>query len=64
MKEQVKPNPKETKTQDAELLAESILENPKNAPETDFEDDYEMAQKMSRSSVDSEPEESLEPASR
>lgn len=54
MNEKVKPNPQEATTQDAELVAESIQEKPKAAPDIDFENDYRLAQEMSKSSADSE----------
>ncbi|MEB3355848.1 MAG: hypothetical protein VKK04_03925 [Synechococcales bacterium] len=46
MKENIKPNPQDVTTQDAEMAAESMQENPKAAPAIDFEDDYRLAQKM------------------
>jgi hypothetical protein len=48
MKKEIKPDPQDSTTQDAELTAESIQENPKTAPDIDFDDDYELAQKLSK----------------
>jgi hypothetical protein len=48
VKKEIKPNPQDSKTQDADSVAESIQEKPKTAPSIDFEDDYELAKKMSK----------------
>jgi len=61
VKQKVKPNPQQTSTQEAELLAESIQENPKMAPSVDFEEDYALAQKMAESPNNEEEPENSSP---
>lgn len=47
MEESVKPDPQETQTQDAELVAKNFQEDEEKNLEVDFEDEYQKAQKMS-----------------
>lgn len=56
MKQKVNPNPQETSTQEAELLAEYIQENPKAAPSVDFDEDYALAKEMAENPDNSEEE--------
>lgn len=52
MAEEVKPNPNEAATQDAQLAAENIAEGKEKASNIDFDADYAAAQQMSVSDVD------------
>ncbi|MDB9529648.1 hypothetical protein PN498_26910 [Oscillatoria sp. CS-180] len=49
-KEKIETDPRKATTQDAALTAAAIQENPKTAPSIDFEDDYQLAQEMSKGS--------------
>ncbi|MFE4108142.1 hypothetical protein [Almyronema epifaneia] len=57
MKEKVESNPDTASTQDAKAVAESMLADKDNALEVDFDSDYEMAQQMTRSDIDTQSEE-------
>lgn len=52
MSEELKPNPKQTDVQEAELAAESIEEGKEKAPEVDVDADYEASKKYNASDVD------------
>lgn len=52
MSDEVKVNPNEVLTQDAQLLAENIATGVEKAPQVDFEADYAAAQAMSVSEID------------
>ena len=52
MPDEVKPDPNQAQTQDAELVAESIAAGGEQAPVIDVEADYEAAQQFSVSEVD------------
>ncbi|MBR8837606.1 MAG: hypothetical protein DSM106950_27270 [Stigonema ocellatum SAG 48.90 = DSM 106950] len=52
MPEEVKPNPQNALTQDAQLLAENIASGEEKAPTVDFEADYKAAQQFSVSDID------------
>ncbi|NEQ32333.1 MAG: hypothetical protein F6K04_15250 [Leptolyngbya sp. SIO4C5] len=62
MKEKVKSNPESASTQDAKAVAEAMVADAKNAPAVDFDSDYEMAQKMSRSETDAAEQDSASTA--
>lgn len=47
MTDEVKPNPSEASTHDAQLLAESIASGEAKSPKVDFDADYAAAQQMS-----------------
>ncbi|AUS99344.1 hypothetical protein CLI64_02455 [Nostoc sp. CENA543] len=47
MTDEVKPNPSEATTHDAQLLAESIDSGEAKAPQVDFDADYAAAQQLS-----------------
>jgi hypothetical protein len=48
MTDEVKPNPSEASTHDAQLVAESIVNGEAKAPEVDFNADYAAAQQLSQ----------------
>lgn len=52
MAEEVKPNPNEAPTQDAQLAAENIAAGEEKAPTVDVEADYAAAQQFSVSEID------------
>lgn len=52
MPEEIKPNPNETPTQDAQLAAENIATGAEKAPTVDVEADYAAAQQYSVSEID------------
>jgi len=52
MPEEIKSNPNETPTQDAQLAAENIAEGEEKAPTVDFDADYAAAQQYSVSEID------------
>lgn len=52
MPEEVKPNPNETSTQDAQLAAEQIATGVEKAPTVDVDADYAAAQQFSVSEID------------
>ncbi|QLE54667.1 hypothetical protein [Nostoc sp. TCL26-01] len=52
MSEQVKPNPIEAPTHDAQLAAENMVSGEEKAPKVDFEADYAAAQQFSVSEID------------
>jgi hypothetical protein len=52
MSDEVKVNPNEVLTQDAQLLAENIASGVEKTPQVDFEADYAAAQAMSVSEID------------
>lgn len=52
MSDQVKPDPKQAPTQDAELAAENIASGEEKAPTVDVSDDYEASKQFSVSDVD------------
>lgn len=52
MPDEVKPDPNQAQTQDAELVAESVAAGEEQAPVIDVEADYEAAQQFSVSEVD------------
>ncbi|KAB8330597.1 hypothetical protein SD80_028460 [Scytonema tolypothrichoides VB-61278] len=52
MPEEVKPNPSEAPTQDAQLAAENIVSGQEKAPSVDVEKDYQAAQQLSVSEID------------
>ncbi|MEA5565605.1 hypothetical protein [Anabaena sp. UHCC 0399] len=47
MTDEVKPNPSEAPTHNAQLVAESIASGEAKAPQVDFETDYAAAQQLS-----------------
>lgn len=49
MPDEVKPNPQEVSTQDAQLIAENIASGEEKPPTVDIEKDYKAAQKFSGS---------------
>ncbi|GAA6620209.1 hypothetical protein [Scytonema sp. NUACC26] len=52
MPDEIKPNPSEAPTQDAELAAENMASGEEKVPEVDLEADYQAAQKLSVSDID------------
>ena len=52
MPEEIKSNPNETPTQDAQLAAENIATGVEKAPTVDFDADYAAAQQYSVSEID------------
>lgn len=52
MSDEVKVNPNEVLTQDAQLLADNIAAGVEKAPQVDFDADYEAAKQMSVSEID------------
>jgi hypothetical protein len=52
MPDEIKPNPQEAPTQDAQLAAENIASGKEKAPTVDFEADYKAAQQLSVSEID------------
>lgn len=52
MTDEVKPDPKQAPTQDAQLAAENMTTGAEKAPTVDFEGDYAAAQQFSVSDVD------------
>jgi hypothetical protein len=50
--EQIKPNPEQATTQEAQLAAENIAAGKEKATNVDFDADYAAAQQMSVSDVD------------
>ncbi|MBO3462642.1 hypothetical protein G7B40_032655 [Aetokthonos hydrillicola Thurmond2011] len=52
MPEEIKPNPQEAPTQDAQLAAENIASGEEKAPTVNMEADYKAAQKFSTASGD------------
>ncbi len=52
MTDEVKPDPKQATTQEAQLAAENIASGIEETPTVDFEADYEAAQQFSVSDVD------------
>lgn len=52
MTEEVKPNPNEATTQDAQLAAEEIAAGEEKAPTVDVDADYAAAQQYSVSEID------------
>ncbi|MBW4560416.1 MAG: hypothetical protein KME32_04515 [Mojavia pulchra JT2-VF2] len=52
MPDEVKPNPTEAPTHDAQLAADSITAGEEETPKVDFEADYAAAQQFSVSEID------------
>jgi hypothetical protein len=52
MSEEIKPNPNEAPTHDAQLAAENIASGEEKAPKVDFDADYAAAQQFSVSEID------------
>lgn len=52
MTDEVKPDPKQAPTQDAQLAAENMTGGQEQAPTVDFDADYAAAKQMSVSDVD------------
>ena len=52
MPDEIKPDPKQAPTQDAQLAAENMAAGQEAAPAVDFDADYAAAQQMSVSDVD------------
>lgn len=52
MTDEVKPDPKQAPTQDAQLAAENMVSGAEKAPTVDFDADYAAAQEFSVSDVD------------
>ncbi len=52
MSEEVKPDPKQTDVQEAELAAQNMVEGKEKVPEVDFDADYEASKEYSVSDVD------------
>jgi hypothetical protein len=52
MPEEIKPNPKQAPTQDAQLAAENIITGKEATPSVDTDADYEASKKFSVSDVD------------
>ncbi len=52
MTNEIKPDPKQATTQDAQLAAESMTEGTEKMPEVDIDADYAAAQKFSVSDID------------
>ncbi len=52
MSDEVKPDPKEALTQDAQLTAENISTGVEKAPVVDIEGDYEASKQFSVSEID------------
>jgi hypothetical protein len=52
MPDEVKPDPKQAPTQDAQLAAENIASGEEKAPTVDIEGDYEASKQFSVSDVD------------
>ena len=52
MPDEIKPNPNQAPTQDAQLAAEQMTSGEEKAPVIDVEADYEAAQQFSVSDVD------------
>ena len=56
MADEVKVNPSEATTHDAQLLADNVAEGEEKAPKVDFDADYELAKEMSVSPIDNTEE--------
>ncbi|MBF2065619.1 MAG: hypothetical protein IGS39_14540 [Calothrix sp. C42_A2020_038] len=56
MADEVKVNPNEVTTHDAQLLADNVAEGVEKAPQVDFDADYERAKEMSVSPLDNTEE--------
>jgi len=52
MSEEIKPNPNQAPTHDAQLAAENIASGEEKAPKVDFDADYANAQQFSVSEID------------
>ncbi|BCL35430.1 hypothetical protein [Nostoc sp. MS1] len=52
MSEEIKPNPNQAPTHDAQLAAENIASGEEKAPKVDFDADYAAAQQFSVSEID------------
>jgi hypothetical protein len=52
MTDEIKPDPKQAPTQDAQLAAENMTTGKEAAPSVDFDADYEASQKFSVSDID------------
>ncbi|ARV62082.1 hypothetical protein BZZ01_28715 [Nostocales cyanobacterium HT-58-2] len=52
MPDEIKPNPSQAPTHDAQLAAENIASGEEKAPSVDFEADYQAAQQLSVSEID------------
>ena len=52
MPDEIKPDPKQAPTQDAQLAAENMTTGQEAAPAVDFDADYAAAQQMSVSDID------------
>lgn len=52
MSEELKPNPTQAQTHDAQLAAENMVAGTEKAPQIDFDSDYERAQELSVSDID------------
>ncbi|MUG98391.1 hypothetical protein F7734_41260 [Scytonema sp. UIC 10036] len=52
MPDEVKPNPSQAPTHDAQLAAENMVSGEEKAPKVDFEADYQAAQQFSVSDID------------
>ncbi|MBW4614741.1 MAG: hypothetical protein KME21_15980 [Desmonostoc vinosum HA7617-LM4] len=52
MTDEVKPNPTEATTHDAQLAAEGMASGKEKTPKVDFDADYAAAQKLSVSEID------------
>jgi len=52
MTDEVKPDPKQAPTQDAQLAAENMVSGQEQAPTVDFDADYAAAQEFSVSEID------------
>jgi hypothetical protein len=54
MSEELKVDPKQAVTQEAELAAQSMVEGKESTPEVDVEADYEASKEYSVSDIDKE----------
>ena len=52
MPDEVKPDPKQAPTQDAQLAAEEMVSGEEKATEVDLEGDYEASKQYSASEID------------
>ncbi len=52
MPDEIKPNPSQAPTHDAQLAAENMVSGEEKTPKVDFEADYQAAQQLSVSNID------------
>jgi hypothetical protein len=52
MPEEIKPNPSQAPTHDAQLAAENMVSGEEKTPKVDIEADYQAAQQLSLSDID------------